>query len=112
MKRELKKKQGETLQTKELGEPYPVKFTDRDRKEKVVLVPNTSHAFSRVMSAAMKGQGLRTESLEIGRETAIRLGKQYVHNDICFPAQVVIGEALAAIEERKIRCGQHGYRHG
>lgn len=101
MKRELKKKQGETLQTKELGEPYPVKFTDQDRKEKVVLVPNTSHAFSRVMSAAMKGQGLRTEPLEIGRETAIRLGKQYVHNDICFPAQVVIGEALAALKSGK-----------
>ena len=40
--------------------------------------------------------------LEIGREEAIRLGKQYVHNDICFPAQVVIGEALAAL-----RSGQY-----
>lgn len=29
---------------------------------------------------------------------AIRLGKKYVHNDICFPAQIVIGEALAALE--------------
>ena len=101
MKRDMKKKQGEQLNVKELGEPYPVKFTDRDRKEKVVLVPNTSHAFSRVMSAAMKKQGLRAEPLEIGRETAIRLGKQYVHNDICFPAQVVIGEALAALKSGK-----------
>ncbi|MCI5595378.1 MAG: hypothetical protein MR380_01435 [Lachnospiraceae bacterium] len=33
----------------------------------------------------------------MGREDAIRLGKQYVHNDICFPAQIVIGEALAAL---------------
>ncbi|MDO4266676.1 MAG: activase, partial [Eubacteriales bacterium] len=29
------------------------------------------------------------------------LGKQYVHNDICFPAQVVIGEALAALKSGK-----------
>ena len=43
-------------------------------------------------------QGLRTVPLPLGRETAIRLGKQYVHNDICFPAQIVIGEALAALK--------------
>ena len=39
--------------------------------------------------------------LDVGREEAIRLGKKYVHNDICFPAQVVIGEALAALESGK-----------
>ncbi len=82
----------------DLPDPYPVKFTKESRKERVVLVPNTSHAFSRIMSAALAGQGIRTEPLPIGREEAIRLGKQYVHNDICFPAQIVIGEALAALK--------------
>ena len=66
-------------QIHELSDPYPVKFEKKDRKEKVVLVPNTSHAFSRIMAAAMKHQGLRTVPLPLGRETAIRLGKQYVH---------------------------------
>lgn len=89
------------LAVRDLQDPYPVKFTKESRKEKVVLVPNTSHAFSRLMAAAFAGQGLRTESLEIGREEAIRLGKRYVHNDICFPAQVVIGEALAALRSGK-----------
>ena len=90
-----------TVPVRELGDPYPVKFTAADRRERVVLVPNTSHAFSRLMAAAMKGQGLRTEALPYGREEAIRLGKQYVHNDICFPAQIVIGEALAALRSGK-----------
>ena len=84
-----------------LKDPYPVKFTAADKRERVVLIPNTSHAFCRLMSAAMKSQGLRTEPLPIGREEAIRLGKQYVHNDICFPAQIVIGEALAALRSGK-----------
>ena len=43
-------------------------------------------------------QHIQAEPLEIGREEAIRLGKQYVHNDICFPCQIVIGEALAALK--------------
>ena len=84
-----------------LGDPYPVKFTKQDKKERLVLIPNVSHAFCRVMSAAMGKDGLRTVPLEVGREEAIRLGKQYVHNDICFPAQVVIGEALAALRSGK-----------
>ena len=94
MGRRRKKKQT----ARSLPDPYPVKFTKKSRKEKVVLVPNTSHAFSRIMSAALAAQGIRAQSLPVGREEAIRLGKQYVHNDICFPAQIVIGEALAALK--------------
>lgn len=97
----MKRRRGDTLSVRELPEPYPVKFTKEDRKEKVVLVPNTSHAFSRIMSAAFRGQGIRAVSLIPGREEAIRLGKKYVHNDICFPAQIVIGEALEALKSGK-----------
>ena len=86
---------------RELPDPYPQKFTKADRRDKVVLIPNTSHAFCRLMAVAFESQRLRTIPLEIGREEAIRLGKQYVHNDICFPAQIVIGEALAALRSGK-----------
>lgn len=84
-----------------LSDPYPQKFDKKAVEERVVLVPNTSHAFSRIMSAVFAKQGLRTVSLPIGRERAIYLGKKYVHNDICFPAQIVIGEALEALESGK-----------
>ena len=84
-----------------LADPYPQKFDKTAAEERVVLVPNTSHAFSRIMSSVFAKQGIRTESLPIGRERAIYLGKRYVHNDICFPAQIVIGEALEALESGK-----------
>ena len=80
-----------------LADPYPVKFRRGDERAYTVLVPNSSHAFSRLMAAAVGRQGLRAVSLAVGREEAIRLGKRYVHNDICFPAQVVIGEVLAEL---------------
>ena len=84
-----------------LPDPYAVKYSKRDRTEKIALVPNTSHAFCRLMTAAMRNQGVRAEALGVGREDAIRLGKRYVHNDICFPAQIVIGECLEALESGK-----------
>ena len=93
---------GRPLQVKALADPYHDKFTKDMLKggsdEKLVLMPNTSHAFSMLMSACFSKQGMRCISLPIGRDEAIRLGKQYVHNDICFPCQIVIGEALAALE--------------
>ena len=81
-----------------LPDPYPVKYVKADRRIKTILVPNTSHAFSLLMSASFARQGAQAVSLGIGRERAIELGKRYVHNDICFPAQMTIGEALAALD--------------
>ncbi|MCC8121237.1 MAG: acyl-CoA dehydratase activase [Oscillospiraceae bacterium] len=94
----MRREKQRAAQVHPLEDPYPVKLTKQGVKEKIILIPNTSHAFARIMSAAMAGQHIRTVALPIGREEAIRLGKQYVHNDICFPAQIVIGEALAALE--------------
>ena len=87
------------LQVHEMADPYAVKFRKEDRREKIVLVPNTSHAFSQIMAAAFSRQGIKAIPLTPGREDAIALGKKYVHNDICFPAQIVIGEALDALEK-------------
>ena len=84
-----------------LSDPYPVKFTKKERREKQVLIPNSSHAFSRMLSAAFRAQGVRAVVLDVGREEAIALGKRYTHNDICFPAQIVIGEVLAALKSGK-----------
>lgn len=86
------------LNTRALPDPYPVKYEKKHRDERVILVPNTSRAFCRIMTASMAKQGIRVEPLPLGGDDAIRLGKKYVHNDICFPAQIVIGEALAALE--------------
>ena len=87
-----------TLNIHPLPDPFPQKFEKRDKEIRTVLVPNTSHAFSMLMAAAFKSQGLNTVSLPVGRDRAAELGKKYVHNDICFPCQVVIGELLEALE--------------
>lgn len=81
-----------------LPDPYPAKYEERHQQERIILVPNVSRAFCRIMTAAIAKQGVRAEPLPLGGEEAIRLGKKYVHNDICFPAQMTIGEALAALE--------------
>ena len=98
---ERKRRMNIASEIKPLPDPYPVKYTKQAKKEKIVLIPNSSQAFCQIMTAAFRTQKVRAVPLDIGREEAIRLGKKYTHNDICFPAQIVIGEILAALESGK-----------
>ncbi|MDC7223880.1 MAG: acyl-CoA dehydratase activase [Spirochaetales bacterium] len=77
--------------------PYEKPYEKKDRK-KTIYVPNVSWAFAQVGTAAIRGQGYNVEALPMGGERAIALGKKYVHNDMCFPAQINIGEFLAHLE--------------
>lgn len=74
-------------------------YTKKDRKKRTILAPNLSPAFSFIFSAIMRNDGIRIEPLPVADKRAIELGKKYVHNDICYPAQINIGEALAFLEK-------------
>jgi predicted CoA-substrate-specific enzyme activase len=78
------------------------RFGRDDRRERTIYVPNLSPGFSRMMTALFGGAGYRMETLPLADARALELGKRYVHNDICFPAQVNIGEFLRACEERDL----------
>jgi predicted CoA-substrate-specific enzyme activase len=74
-------------------------FTKDDKKKRKILIPNLSHPFSVLASEYFNSIGYDTETLPLANERAIELGKQYVHNDICYPAQVNIGENLLWLEQ-------------
>ncbi|MDR1256730.1 MAG: acyl-CoA dehydratase activase, partial [Spirochaetaceae bacterium] len=80
-----------------LNDPYPTKYVNRDKKIRTVLVPNVSRSFCKVLTAALRSDGVRADPLPLGGKEAMRYGKRYVHNDTCFPAQMIIGEAIAAL---------------
>jgi len=89
-----------THNAKQLGDPYPVKLNKTD-KHKTLLIPNASRAFCLVLSAALNKDGYRAEPLPMGGAEAIAMGKKYVHNDMCLPAQIVIGEVILALKSGK-----------
>ncbi len=78
-------------------DPFMVKFTKKAKKEKTILIPNVTVAFSKMLESAMSSEGYRVAVLPMADRAAIALGKQFVHNDICYPAQVNIGEILGAL---------------
>ena len=78
--------------------PYDTVYTKEHRK-KLLLVPNVSWAFGQVMTASIRNQGYRVEALPMANANSIKLGKKYIHNDMCYPAQITIGELLSALDE-------------
>ncbi|MDR1811245.1 MAG: acyl-CoA dehydratase activase-related protein [Candidatus Fibromonas sp.] len=84
---------------KNLQPLFSVPYVKGDGKKRVVLIPNLSPAFSFLCSKVMEREGFRTELLPLADKKAFELGKKFVHNDICFPAQVNIGEGLRWLEQ-------------
>jgi len=85
----------------DLGDAYTAKFGKKDLEMRTVLIPNVSVAFCKLLSGVLRKQGLRALPLSLGENSQIQVGKKYVHNDTCFPAQMVIGEAISALQSGK-----------
>ncbi len=100
---ERRSKKGNSLEIKPLPDAYNVKFYKEDRKIRTVLVPNVSVAFCKLLSATLSKSGLKAVPMKLGSINEIRLGKKYVHNDTCFPAQMVIGEAISELQSGKYK---------
>ena len=97
---ERREKKGKSSFT-DLPDPYSVKFNKEDLDMRTVLIPNVSVAFCKLLSGVLRKQGLRAVPLSLGENAQIQVGKKYVHNDTCFPAQMVIGEAISALQSGK-----------
>lgn len=105
MRRLLDKKSGMDSVHRTLKPAFPVKFGRQDRERKTILVPNLSRSFSRLITEVFRYYGYKAEQLPIADTKAMELGKKYTHNDMCFPALVNVGEALAYLKSGKCDSG-------
>ncbi|WP_319559901.1 acyl-CoA dehydratase activase [Marispirochaeta sp.] len=96
--RTKRERMGSISGIRKLPDPFPAKYNKEDRKDTTILVPNLSPTFTRLTAAVLRKEGYKAVPLELASDRAVELGKKYVHNDMCFPAQLNIGEALAHIE--------------
>ena len=79
---------------------YP-KFTKEMKKTYTILVPNMAVMQFAILKAVMEHEGYKVEVLgNCGSEVA-QLGLKYVHNDTCYPALLVIGQFLDALNSGK-----------
>lgn len=76
---------------------FPAQYTPADKQLRTLLVPNISAEVSTLLCAVFRKHGFKVKGVPVGGVKQIKIGKQYSHNDICFPCQMVIGELIDAI---------------
>ncbi len=79
---------------------YPV-FTEDMKKTHTILIPNMAPVQFRILAAAMEFKGYKVELLGNCGSQVSELGLKYVHNDTCYPALLVIGQFLDALNSGK-----------
>lgn len=78
-----------------------VEFTEEMKKEYTILVPNMLPVHFKLIMKVLGNYGYKMELLETEGKHLAEKGLRYVHNDTCYPAILVIGQFLDAIESGK-----------
>ncbi len=73
-------------------------FTKAMKKEYTILIPNMSPIHFNIAKEVFSNHGYKVVLLQNQGPNVIREGLRYVHNDICYPAQLVIGQLIDALK--------------
>ncbi len=76
-------------------------FTEEMRKTHTILVPNMLPMHFKIILRTLDRFGYKTELLETSGSHIAETGLKYVHNDTCYPAILVIGQFMDALQSGK-----------
>ena len=79
------------------NENYP-EFTREMKDTHTILIPNAMPVHFSIMGSIFRNAGYHIDFLNYSGQKIIDTGLKYVHNDACYPAIVVIGQLIYALE--------------
>ena len=76
-------------------------FTKEMKEEYTIVVPTMLPMHFDISSRVLNSYGYKSEILTNSGDELKQLGLKYVHNDTCYPALIVIGQFLDALQSGK-----------
>ena len=76
-------------------------FTEEMKKEYTILMPDMLPVHFSMMKKCLELEGYKIDRLTSNHRGIVDAGLKYVHNDTCYPALLVIGQFIEAIESGK-----------
>ena len=76
-------------------------FTNDMKKTHTILAPMMLPIHFELLAELFEAEGYRLELLRTTNQRVIDEGLSYVHNDICYPAMLVIGQMIDALKSGK-----------
>ena len=90
----------EERQRKEHTYRTTAKFTEAERHRKL-LAPYFADGYSEFLPSLLKVAGYDLEVLPMGNQNDAETGLRYANNDVCYPATIVIGSIMNALNSGK-----------
>ena len=78
-----------------------IQFTKEMKKEYTILAPNMLPMHFELILQVMRNYGYKIDLLKTDGHQIAEMGLKYVHNDTCYPALLVIGQFLDALQSGK-----------
>ncbi len=78
-----------------------VAFTEEMKKDYTILIPNMLPMHFTLIGKVFANYGLNTEMLFSDSQRIKEIGLKYCHNDTCYPAIIVIGQFIEALQSGK-----------
>ncbi len=78
-----------------------IPFTEEMKKDYTILIPNMLPRHFKFIASVLRTYGYNVELLETNGPEIAETGLQYTHNDTCYPAILVIGQFLHALQSGK-----------
>ncbi|WP_353095790.1 hypothetical protein [Tissierella praeacuta] len=78
-----------------------VVFTKEMKKDYTILIPDMSSIHFSLFKKVLEQFGYKVELLKNEGPSVVNEGLKYVHNDICYPALLVIGQMIDALNSGK-----------
>lgn len=92
---------GISVWTEEDDKITRVEFTAEMKKDYKILLPTMLPRHLKMIASLLKVYGYDAEMLENTGQNVIDTGLMYVHNDTCYPATLVVGQFVDALNSGK-----------
>ncbi|MCQ2228659.1 MAG: acyl-CoA dehydratase activase-related protein [Bacteroidales bacterium] len=76
-------------------------FTEKEKREKTILIPWFSDSLSPLFPAFFKRLGFNMMNMPKPDEESIQYGLKYGHNEVCYPATLVLGDIMKFLFKHK-----------
>ena len=82
--------------------PYvTTKIFDIEDKRRILLAPYFAEGYSEYIPSMLKAAGYHMVNLPMGNQSDAETGLRFANNDICYPATIVIGSIMNALQSGK-----------
>ncbi|MBR4454382.1 MAG: 2-hydroxyacyl-CoA dehydratase [Bacteroidales bacterium] len=92
-------------QPKEIPYKTTLVYTEQQRY-RTILAPYFAEGYSELLPPLFKLMGYNLVNLPMGDKACAELGLQYANNEICYPATIVVGSIMKALQSGKYDLNQ------